>query len=202
MSWEEIYKNRLGRWGTCAEPCVAQFIMRNFGGDEVDRTAVRVLDVGCSVGAQSKWIFENGFTVDGIDVSKTAIDTAMGIFGDPGAGSRARFHVADVASIPFADNTFDAAVDVCCLQHVEDVNVALDQIKRVLKPGGKILSMIATPDHYKLTDDLKSVPFRTMSFIEVMTAFGNRFENVVVDAWYHTDRGKSVSHWVVKAEKK
>ena len=45
-------------------------------------------------------------------------------------------YVGDVHKLPFADNSVDAIFAICLLEHVEEPQVAVKEIYRVLKPGG------------------------------------------------------------------
>lgn len=51
------------------------------------------------------------------------------------------FHRGDIMSLPFADATFDCVTGGYALRNVPDVAGALTEIKRVLKPGGRLLSL-------------------------------------------------------------
>ena len=46
--------------------------------------------------------------------------------------------VADATMLPFADNTFDGAICECLLEHVTEPHKVVDEMLRVLKPGGRI----------------------------------------------------------------
>jgi SAM-dependent methyltransferase len=60
---------------------------------------------------------------------------------------------ADVSSLPFADESFDAAVLGEVLEHVEDDRRALAEVGRVLRPGGVLaLSVPANPKLYGRSD--------------------------------------------------
>ncbi len=52
---------------------------------------------------------------------------------------------ADSTNLPFADNSFDALVSTDVLEHIPDSDRAVEEIKRVLKPGGKAFLVIADP---------------------------------------------------------
>ncbi len=54
------------------------------------------------------------------------------------------FVVADARELPFPDNTFDAVTVSFGMRNVPDTPVALNEIKRVLKPGGKFLCLELT----------------------------------------------------------
>ncbi|HYO81523.1 MAG TPA: class I SAM-dependent methyltransferase [Bryobacteraceae bacterium] len=51
--------------------------------------------------------------------------------------------VADLASLPFPDGCFDAAVNIVTLEHVQEPSRVLSEIGRVLRPGGQLL--LVTP---------------------------------------------------------
>ncbi|MEW6211503.1 MAG: ubiquinone/menaquinone biosynthesis methyltransferase [Acidobacteriota bacterium] len=51
------------------------------------------------------------------------------------------FHRADIMSMPFEDESFDCVTCGYALRNVPDVAVALEEIKRILKPGGRFLSL-------------------------------------------------------------
>jgi ubiquinone/menaquinone biosynthesis C-methylase UbiE len=52
---------------------------------------------------------------------------------------------ADVISLPFPDESFDAIVSTDVLEHIPDAQKAVEEIHRVLKPGGKAFFVIADP---------------------------------------------------------
>lgn len=56
-----------------------------------------------------------------------------------GVGRRIRFVVADGADLPFANASFDAVVSMNALHHIRNLGGVLDEILRVVKPGGKIV---------------------------------------------------------------
>lgn len=52
---------------------------------------------------------------------------------------------ADVVSLPFANNSFDKLVSTDVLEHLPNAEVAVEEIFRVLKPGGRAFMVIADP---------------------------------------------------------
>jgi len=46
---------------------------------------------------------------------------------------------ADLAELPFADNSFDAVFSVCYLEHMDELAEILDEVERVLRPGGALV---------------------------------------------------------------
>jgi len=99
----------------------------------------KVLDVGSGNGyVLSKYATE-GAEVFGIDITEAGIELCrkrfeyLGLNGD--------FRVADAQEIPFSDDTFDCVCSMGVLHHVPDTQKALDEIYRVLKPGGRLIVM-------------------------------------------------------------
>ena len=102
----------------------------------------RVLDVGTGPGylalAASDLVGPDGNAV-GIDASPEMIDRARTRAAS--AGSHAEFLVAAAETLPFDDDSFDVVVSRLVFHHLPgDVKAAvLDEMARVLKPGGRIL---------------------------------------------------------------
>ncbi len=93
----------------------------------------RILDLGCGTGAGTLFLAREfpRASVRGIDLSPEMIGTATGKVGlDP--EGRVAFKVADAASLPFADDSFDLITQV-------NMPVFFAEISRVLRPGGSVV---------------------------------------------------------------
>ncbi len=101
------------------------------------KPGLRVLDVGCGPGSISEGLAQAiGLgELHGIDIEPSQVEMAAQAAAERGV-SNAEFSVADVTALPFEDGWFD--IVHCCdvLAFVSDTGAALDEIKRVLKPGG------------------------------------------------------------------
>jgi ubiquinone/menaquinone biosynthesis C-methylase UbiE len=99
-----------------------------------------VLDAGCGTGqdvlAFAAAVGPVGRAV-GVDGSATMIAEARTRAAT--AGVRAEFEVADVVALPFPDATFDVCHTERVLNHVADVPAALAELRRVTRPGGRIV---------------------------------------------------------------
>ncbi len=101
-------------------------------------TSGRCIDVGCGDGALAgQWLARKGFDYHGVDVSANAIHEARA------AGLRAEV-IEDASVLPFATETFDAAICVEVLEHLFLPLAALEEIRRILKPGGVLI--VTTPN--------------------------------------------------------
>lgn len=103
---------------------------------EFNSVSGKVLDLGCGAGRFTNLIKMNKrkLTVYGIDISRNAIKTASKNFPD------INFRPASVYHLPFKNNYFDAVVLRHVLEHLENPTDALEEINRILKPGGLFYS--------------------------------------------------------------
>jgi len=99
-----------------------------------------VLEVGCGAGSDLLRFAQGGANVTGIDLSPHSAGLAL---------SRLRLYNcsgtignADAENLPFKNDTFDLVYSWGVLHHTPDTERALNEILRVLKPGGKICIML------------------------------------------------------------
>jgi ubiquinone/menaquinone biosynthesis C-methylase UbiE len=104
-----------------------------------------VLDVGCSQGIASILLAREGHRVVGIDREHEAIRAARERLDQEEAQVRERveFRVGEGRAVGFADGSFDAVLLGEVLEHQLDPGKLLDEARRVLRPGGRIV--ITTP---------------------------------------------------------
>jgi len=72
--------------------------------------------------------------------------------------------VGDVQELPFADGEFDCAVAAWMLFHVANVDRALAELARVLRPGGRLVAVTNGPDHLQELRELIGAPPFDFSF--------------------------------------
>jgi ubiquinone/menaquinone biosynthesis C-methylase UbiE len=104
-----------------------------------------VLDVGCSQGIASILLAREGHRVVGIDREHEAIRAARERLDQEEAQVRERveFRLGEGRAVGFADGSFDAVLLGEVLEHQLDPGKLLDEARRVLRPGGRIV--ITTP---------------------------------------------------------
>ena len=98
----------------------------------------RVLDAGCGFG-WTDIILAQKFPdseVVGIDLSEPLLRRANQAAQSANLDERVRFEKADVQQIPYADDSFDVALNLNMVHLVEDPVRMLDEIERVLAPNG------------------------------------------------------------------
>jgi SAM-dependent methyltransferase len=111
----------------------------------------RVLDWGCGYGQLSHLLRERG-----VDV--TSFDYRPNHAGPPAVESLERYglevHVSgDQVAVPFSDGEFDAVLSLGVLEHVQYPERSLDELHRVLKPGGT-LYVYKLPNRWSWTERL------------------------------------------------
>jgi 2-polyprenyl-3-methyl-5-hydroxy-6-metoxy-1,4-benzoquinol methylase len=104
-----------------------------------------VLDVGCSQGIASILLAREGHRVIGIDREREAIRAARERLDQEEAfvRERAEFRVGEGRAVGFPDGSFDAVLLGEVLEHQLDPTKLLDEARRVLRPGGRIV--VTTP---------------------------------------------------------
>jgi SAM-dependent methyltransferase len=139
-----------------------------------DVRGLRVLDAGCAAGTHSAWLAEHGADVDGIDVSEPMIALAR-----TRLGARARFHTADLEQrLPFDDGTFDLVMSSLALHYVRELEPAIAEFARVLRPGGTLVFSTHSPLMEGAAGDYGS----TRLVEDAFTGYGPEPVRV---RWYH-----------------
>jgi len=104
----------------------------------------RLLDVGCGLGYLLERAVASGLDVVGVDLSPRAASACQ--FRVPSA----KVLVADGQRLPFPDETFDIVTILGSLEHYIDPGQGLLEIRRVLRPGGRVA--IVVPNGFYLPD--------------------------------------------------
>ncbi|MER7661496.1 class I SAM-dependent methyltransferase [Streptomyces sp. NPDC096193] len=101
----------------------------------------RILDAGCGSGSLSAALRDRGAVVTGVDASAVMLALARRRLGDGVA-----LHVVDLSDrLPFDDGAFDDVVASLVLHYLEDWGPTLAEIRRVLKPGGRLIASVDHP---------------------------------------------------------
>ncbi len=98
-----------------------------------------ILDIGCGDGQISRMMAAVGAQVVGIDPTWNQIRVAH----DRSGG--ADYLRATASEMPFADAAFDAAVACLVFEHIDAVDAAIEEVARVIKPGGRFCFFLNHP---------------------------------------------------------
>jgi len=115
-----------------------------------DYKGKKVLEVGVGMGTDLKQYAKNGALCYGTDLTEGAIDETqkhLAVYG-----LNANLQVMDAENLEFEDNTFDLVYSFGVLHHTPDTQKSIDEIYRVLKPGGKAIIMLYSKSwqHYMI----------------------------------------------------
>ncbi|MFW9993795.1 MAG: class I SAM-dependent methyltransferase [Candidatus Odinarchaeota archaeon] len=148
-----------------------------------------VLDVGCGVGQTACYLArKTGCRVAGIDITEAMVIRAKervvkGKFED-----RVEIKQADAVTLPYGDNIFDAVITESVIVFINDKQGALDEFKRVLKPGGHIglnETMLVAPSPPE--DVIKALTDSEFFVAEVLTP--ERAEELLKNAGFQKIEG-------------
>jgi len=97
----------------------------------------RALDLACGTGDIAARLAASGAVVCGLDITPRMLQLAR---AKPGA-ARCRWTTGDMTALPFADASFDVVTTGYGLRNVPDLERAIAEIARVLRPGGRFASL-------------------------------------------------------------
>lgn len=113
---------------------------------DFDRFGVRpgekVLDMGCGAGRHAFELYRRGADVVALDQNTSDLAEvavmfeAMAAEGQVPTGSSAATVEGDALALPFDDGEFDRIIAAEILEHIPDDRTAMEELFRVLKPGG------------------------------------------------------------------
>jgi SAM-dependent methyltransferase len=99
----------------------------------------KILDVGCGDGQISRALAKQGSTVLGIDPTQMHIDIANERAGGP------TYLLGGAAKLPVEDGSMDAVVACLVFEHIDEMDAAVAEVSRVLRPGGQFSFFLNHP---------------------------------------------------------
>lgn len=149
--------------------------------------ASSLLDLGCGLGKIAEYISDQTQTsVLGIDIAYGAIDVALK--RTQKKRNRINFRVEDMDELSLPQLRFDCIIAIDTLYYVEDLEITVDKMKRILKPKGQMgifYSQVCSPSesmdillshNTKLAEVLKklNLQYQTYEFTEEEKEFWNQ----------------------------
>lgn len=107
-----------------------------------------VLEVGLGYGTIGQLLAAARSNYTGLDVAKAPVNLLnkrLELFGLPGKAVQ-----GSILSAPFDDASFDYVVAFGCLHHTGDIQQALKEVSRLLRPGGKLIMMVYYAYSYRM----------------------------------------------------
>jgi len=114
--------------------------------DFASARGLKVLEIGCGLGTDGAQFAEAGADYTGVDLTDAAVELArkrFELFGLSG-----KFQTADAENLDFADESFDLVYSHGVLHHTPETQKAIDEVHRVLSPGGRAVIMLYHRDSY------------------------------------------------------
>jgi SAM-dependent methyltransferase len=100
---------------------------------------ITVLDVGCGDGQIARALTQQGSHVLGVDPTQMHIDIANQRAGGP------TYVLGSATALPVDDASQDAVVACLVFEHIDEVDAAIAEVARVLKPGGQFSFFLNHP---------------------------------------------------------
>lgn len=201
-SWNSVWEKAHSKqnWGKYPPEELVRFVARNFYPFS-NKSKIRFLDMGCGTGSCSWYIAREGFSVYGIDGSKTAIKNAKLRFKKEHLNGN--FQVMDMINLDFPNDFFDAVIDISAIQHnsIKNIPIIFNEINRVLKNNGAFFSiMVGNGTHHSTYLDKGFVHYYKLN--EIKKIF-KQFKIVGLEKSDRTDNNMTdvVKHWIVHAKK-
>lgn len=142
------------------------------------RPGQTVVDAGCGPGNAFGPLSRIGARIVGFDYSPGMVREAHQLA--TGQGLDVAVFRADAQAIPLADRSFDRVLASHMLFHVPDIARALREMRRILRPGGRILATTNAADHAARIHDLHAAAARELGY-EPATHAGGRFSLAHLD---------------------
>lgn len=144
-----------------------------------DVTGLRLLDIGCGEGTNTRRLADRGARVTAVDIAERFIGHAVALERDDPKGID--YQIASAVQLPFADAAFDAATAFMSLMDVPETDRAIAEAYRVIKPGGFL--------QFSITHPCFDTPHRRSVFDasrnKIAVEVGRYFERVdgIVEEW-------------------
>ena len=104
----------------------------------------KILDAGCGSGWATVYLLKKGYKVFSVDLSLNSIRKTKRISSVTKAKSKIKR--CDLTSLPFENNFFEVAFSFEVFEHIPDLDKALVELMRVIRPGGKLI--VSIPNKY------------------------------------------------------
>jgi SAM-dependent methyltransferase len=129
--YENTYRSEQSHWWFVGRrTLVLDQIAQLYGG----RNDLQILDVGCGTGLNMRYLGRYG-GVTGADLSTEGLHYCR-------TRGHRRLVLTPLERLPFAEDTFDLVTALDIMEHLDDDLIGFEEIRRVLKPGGRVIVLV------------------------------------------------------------
>jgi ubiquinone/menaquinone biosynthesis C-methylase UbiE len=128
----------------------------------------KVLDVGCGPGQLVLNLLKQGYDVKGVDISSGMVDEARMLVRANGFPEFNGTSVGDIEKLEFRDREFDVVVASGVIEYQNDDDVALKEMRRVLKPGGHLILNVTNKYSYLTISDNVWIAFKRLPGVRAL----------------------------------
>lgn len=199
---QSVYDDLAKDWGSRSTDSWGLEYLNKFAELAKSQGAVKVLDMGCGSGIQSKLLSENNFQMTGIDLSPLMIKEAKKRLPE------ANFIVGDITQMPFKVNSFDAVLAKDCIFHMPKdlVPGVLNSVYKLLWGKGYFYLSVKKGEGEKEKEQIKYgkkirrfiAYFKEKEITNLIKKSG--FEIIQCDAWKRIESSDTV--WIEIIAKK
>ena len=100
----------------------------------------KVLEIGLGYGSLSQKIAESGARYTGLDIAKGPVEMVRHRLRQAGLSGTAV--QGSILAAPFAERSFDRIITIGCLHHTGEMGRAVNECRRLLRPGGSLIVMV------------------------------------------------------------
>ena len=122
----------------------------------------RILDIGCGEGSYNYRIGLQGAYVLGFDLNRPQLRRAI----DYHKTSSTSYFCADAGILTLHSGQFDTVMSVCVFEHLQNDRDTLNEIWRVLRPGGRILLTLDSLTHKSIDDTWRDLHRKRHSVVQ------------------------------------
>jgi ubiquinone/menaquinone biosynthesis C-methylase UbiE len=144
-----------------------------------DLSGKTVIDIGCGNGALMKELLPKAGKCIGLDISPAIVRRAEAMNSD---FSNAEFRLLNGPSLPLEDHSVDVVVSLLSFRYL-DWDPLMDELRRVLKPGGKILIV-----------DMITVPVKWHEYPKLLRSKWQYYLQRIGNRSFHRDLSRLVTH--------
>ncbi len=160
------------------------------------KVGLEVLDVSSGRGTQAVFYArEFGVDVVGIDIAEEMVAAGKALAATAGVADRVSFVLGDSQALPFEDGRFDVVINECAVGIPDDSQRVLDEMVRVVKPGGRIVihestwrAPMSEDEKEEIAERYGTTPLEESQWREMMETAGADEVETELERWSAPER--------------